>query len=341
MSENYDFKEIVNRVNLFMKPIRTSGILRSFNAVNIQPKSFNLLSNSILKQYEQVTKSIRPVVTKQTLSNFAKINSSLSGIPTKQLERIFPYSLQINPGLYTEILKQQKLFAKKMSGWSDYFKIAREEIDQKYLDLVPVVNCLKNCGWVVTPFLEMDVLFTLKGKSRKYCNDFMANYYTKNNYKNFFYEFNAILDDFIDMDFDAGYLEQLKLMRKLVSEDFENYKVLISTAVSILEFKYIEKLGSVNTDDVLHYVDIKNYFKRHNNDRRSALDYLTFVSLLGMLQKFYKGEKFSVGVEHTNLTRHTVQHGRFDPARFQETDFIKIILMIVATRFNIDIDYIV
>lgn len=59
MSENYDFKEIVNRVNLFMKPIRTSGILRSFNAVNIQPKSFNLLSNSILKQYEQVTKSIR------------------------------------------------------------------------------------------------------------------------------------------------------------------------------------------------------------------------------------------------------------------------------------------
>lgn len=202
-----------------------------------------------------------------------------------------------------------------------------------------MVENLSENGWVITDFFEIDKLLELKGKSVNEMNEIMTDYYIKDNYKQFFYEFDQLIDDFIDEDFDLGYLDQLKVIRKLLEENFNNYKVLISTAVSILDFKYTEVIGLVSTDNILNRRDIKRYFQRHKDDERPAIDYITFSSLLKTLDAFLEQGHFHVGVEHTHLTRHAIQHGRYDPSRYKDTDFIKVILLIIATRFCTDISF--
>lgn len=165
---------------------------------------------------------------------------------------MIPYKFQTNPGFFKQIAEQQAAFAKKMSSWTKFAQKAQKELDQKYRTLIPVINLLSKNGWVITPFFEIDKLFMLRGKSTSYCIQFMTDYYSKDGHKQFFYEFDQLLKDFIDEDFDDGYLDQLQKMRKLVQSDFKNSDVLINTAVSILrlwalflrEIHYVRKTST-------------------------------------------------------------------------------------------------
>lgn len=329
------------QIETFYKNIRASGALTVAQSLNKSLESQRAIMQSIndnmVKPYQDIAKNLENMVPKSTLSNFAKINSDLSGIPIKQLNKLFPYKVQVNPELYKNVAEQQTAFIKKMRSWTKYFEQAQKEINQKYRSLIPTVDLLSEQGWVITPFLDMNLLFKFRNKSAEECNEFMTEYYTKDNYKQFYYEFDQLLDDFVDEDFDKGYLNQLIKIRKLVQKDFENSIVLINAAVSILEFKYIEVIGSVSTGKTMSQKGIKNYLQQHENSNQPAFDYLSFYSLLTALSQFMSYENFKVGVEKTRLTRHSVQHGRYDPARYKDTDFIKVILLIIATRFCPDI----
>lgn len=338
-----DARMAKQEVNSFYNSIRAAGALKMANqltqSLDQQASIMKNLNDQMVKPYQVIAKNAlrSPIVPKSVLSSLAKTNSTLSGIPTKQLSQMIPYKFQTNPGFFKQIAEQQAAFAKKMSSWTKFAQKAQKELDQKYRTLIPVINLLSKNGWVITPFFEIDKLFMLRGKSTSYCIQFMTDYYSKEDHKQFFYEFDQLLKDFIDEDFDDGYLDQLQRMRKLVQSDFKNSDVLINTAVSILEFKYIEVMGFVSTGNTLRQKDINDYFKHHENDRRSIFDYLSFCSLLKTLSKFMGYENFNVGVENTHLTRHAIQHGRYDPSRYKDTDFIKVILLIIATRFCTDI----
>ena len=100
-----------------------------------------------------------------------------------------------------------------------------------------MVENLSENGWVITDFFEIDKLLELKGKSVNEMNEIMTDYYIKDNYKQFFYEFDQLIDDFIDEDFDLGYLDQLKVIRKLLEENFNNYKVrVVLVLISMFDF---------------------------------------------------------------------------------------------------------
>lgn len=338
-----NFRYPQHQINEFYKSIRA---LRVTNLVRVpsefitgQREIMKSLNDSMVAPYQKIAKSVTNTVPNSVLSDFAKVNSNLSGIPTKQLSQFFPHNIQTNPQLFKQIAEQQAQFARKMAQVNEYFQEAQRHFDQKYRELEPVVDCLRNCGWVITPFIEINELFKLKGKSRRFCDQFMTDYYTKKCYKQFFYEYGELIKDFTDdEELEAGYLEQLKLMKNLLEQDFNNSKVLISTAVSILDFKYVEKMGSINTNKITSHQEIVSYFNDHKNDERSVLDYLSFLSLLKVMDKFFQNGRFRVGVENTELTRHAIQHGRYDPNRLKNTDFIKVMLLIIAVRFSTDID---
>lgn len=338
-----ELRMTMQQINSFYNNLRASGALkmaqelRNSGALYEKTTLLQNLNKTMVAPYQKIAKCVGPTVPKSVLSDFANVTSVISGIPTKQISQIFPYRFQNNPNFFKQIAKQQSMYKEKMNLWNEYFEKAKYKVDQRYRALIPVINLLSKHGWVITPFFDADQLFQLKGKPAKYCIQYLTEYYSKDNYKYFYHEFDQLLDDFIDEDFDKGYLEQLKRMRKLVQEDFTNSNVLINTAVSILEFKYIEVIGSVDTGTILHQRDIDRYFNHHKNDQRSAFDYLRFYSLLKTLNKFMMYQNFNVGVEKTKFTRHSVQHGRFDPLRYENYDFIKVILLIVATRFCFDI----
>lgn len=342
---NEDLTKAMQHINSFYNGLRASGALKMAEQLNSneflsrQEKILQSINRSMVTPYQNIAKSLDSTVPKSALSNFAKVNSELSGVPTKQLSHFFPYRIQTNPKFFRQIAKQQAQFAKRMSQLNEYFQEAQRHFDQKYRELEPVISCLANCGWVITPFIEINELFKLKGKTRQFCDQFMSNYYTENHYKRFYYEYDELIQDFTDdEELEAGYLDQLKLMRKLIKQDFNNSKVLISTAVSILDFKYVEKMGSINTNKITRHQEIVDYFNAHKNDERSVLDYLSFLSLLKVMDKFFQSGRFRVGVENTELTRHAIQHGRYDPNRFKNTDFIKVMLLVIAVRFSTDID---
>lgn len=331
------------QINDFYRSIRAAGALSLGNQMTQsfrqQVDALKMINNQMVEPYQKMLKSIgtAPLVPKSVMSSLAMTNSALSGIPTKQLSQMLPYKYQANPDFFKQIVEQQAAFAKKMSSWIEFSKEAQRRLDKKYRTLIPVVNLLAKNGWVITPFFEIDELFMLRSKSTGYCIKFMTDYYSKDSHEQFFNEFKQLLEDFIDEDFDVGYLDQLKRMRKLVQNDFKNSDVLISTAVSILEFKYIEVMGAVSTGETLNQKDINNYFNHHKDDRRSIFDYINFCSLSKTLSKFMDYENFGVGVDKTKITRHSIQHGRYDPSRYKDTDFIKVILLIIATRFCTDI----
>jgi hypothetical protein len=347
MSNNIidDFSHPQHQINELYKTIRASGILRMAHQLRLsseivaeQGAIMKNINDSMVAPYQKIAKSVTNTVPKSALSSFAKVNSILSGIPTKQLNQIFSYN-QINSQLFKRIAEQQVQFSRRMAQLNEYLQEAQRHFDQKYRELEPVISCLKNCGWVITPFIEINELFKLKGKSRQFCNQFMTDYYTKNHYNRFYYEYGELIKDFTDdEELEVGYLEQLKLMRNLLKQDFNNSKVLISTAVSILDFKYVEKMGSINTNRITTHQEIVSYFDEHKNDERSVLDYLSFLSLLKVMDKFFQNGRFRVGIENTELTRHAIQHGRYDPNRLKNTDFIKVMLLIIAIRFSTDID---
>lgn len=338
-------KTVQKQINAFYNSIRAAGALsigkQITQSFNQQAAALKMINNQMVDPYQKMLKNIgtTPFVPKSVISRLAKTNSALSGIPTKQLSQMIPYRFQANQGFFKQIAEQQVAFAKKMRLWVEFAQEAQKKLDQKYRTLIPVVNLLAKNGWVITPFFEIDKLFMLRSKSTSYCIQFMNDYYSKDSHKQFFYEFDQLLKDFIDEDFDDGYLNQLKRMRKLVQNDFKNSSVLINTAVSILEFKYIEVMGSVSTGKTLHQKDINDYFNQHKAEKRSIFDYLSFCSLLKTLSKFMGYENFNVGVDRTKFTRHSVQHGRYDPSRYKDTDFIKVILLIIATRFCTDVYY--
>lgn len=331
------------QIDAFYNSIRANGALsigkQITQSFSQQTNALKMINNQMVKPYQKMLRNIGTAsfAPKSVISSLAKTNSALSGIPTKQLSQMIPHKFQTNPGFFKQIAEQQAAFAKKMRSWVRFAQEAQKELDQKYQTLIPVVNLLSKNGWVITPFFEINELFKLRSKSTSYCIQFMTDYYSKDDHKQFFYEFDQLLKDFIDEDFDDGYLDQLQRMRNLVQSDFKNSDVLINTAVSILEFKYIEVMGSVSTGKTLHQKDINDYFKHHKDDRRSIFDYLSFCSLLKTLSRFMDYENFNVGVDKTKLTRHSIQHGRYDPSRYKDTDFIKIILLIIATRFCTDI----
>jgi hypothetical protein len=278
----------------------------------------------------EMSKQISP------LSNVMKtMNKNFSLLSEEQLNRLFIYNNSTYTDIFEELARRQTALTKNIRLFNNDFFKNLKETEKRYKDLIPTIERLSNQGWVITPYFEINELFKLKEKSSEELECFMEDYYTKNNYKQFYYEFDLLLDDFVvDEDNDRGYLNQLEKIKNLIQLDFKNSRVLINAAVSILEFKYIEAFDLEFSNSIMRERDIKAYYNQHKNDMFIVFDYLSFCSLLQVLMNFMARQEFKVGSKETQLTRHSIQHGRYNPERYKDTDFIKIILLIAATCFK-------
>ena len=129
----------------------------------------------------------------------------------------------------------------KLSG---KIKLLREMLDDnEYQICVSTENAVKilsENNWVVS-FLSVDDLRNLNNKSKAEILNYAEKYYTVDNYRNFFMCFDDLIKDFKAVSTDKGYLKQLIRIEELLRDNFSNYIVLLSTAMGILEYKYIQK----------------------------------------------------------------------------------------------------
>lgn len=222
-------------------------------------------------------------------------------------------SIEQNFGRINSVVNELNQFAHKILGDHD--------------ENLKVAKVLMEHDWVTSEFFYNDILKMNYNKSEEDILKYIKNFYSENNYEKFFRIFDLIIDSFQDLKMNEGYRLQLIKMRNIVSQDFNNYDLLISNLFSIAEYVCAFQFDLLSNNDYINKESIKNNRKKYadENGQLTAIDMLSFFTVL---KKWWAKADFKVGLEKTKFNRNTVEHGRFDPRRFTEIDFIKIIAFI-------------
>ena len=222
-------------------------------------------------------------------------------------------SIEQNFGRINSVVDELNQFAHKILGDHD--------------ENLKVAKVLMEHDWVTSEFFYNDILKMNYNKSEEDILKYIKNFYSENNYEKFFRIFDLIIDSFQDLKMNEGYRLKLIKMRNIVSQDFNNYDLLISNLFSIAEYVCAFQFDLLSNNDYINKESIKNNRKKYadENGQLTAIDMLSFFTVL---KKWWAKADFKVGLKKTKFNRNTVEHGRFDPRRFTEIDFIKIIAFI-------------
>lgn len=222
-------------------------------------------------------------------------------------------SIEQNFGRINSVVNELNQFTRKILGDHD--------------ENLKVAKVLMENDWVTSEFFYNDILKMNYNKSEEDILKYIENFYLENNYEKFFRIFGLIIDSFQDLRMNEGYRLQLIRIRNIVSQDFNNYDLMINNLFSIAEYVCAFQFDLLSNNDYINKKSIKSSRKKYTdeNGQLTAIDMLSFFTVL---KKWWTKADFKVGLEKTKFNRNTVEHGRFDPRRFTEVDFIKIIVFI-------------
>ncbi len=165
------------------------------------------------------------------------------------------------------------------------------------------------------------------------------NFYSRNNYENIMKKLDYLIScDYTNRNIKLidGYHLQLVYVKKLLQQDFNNAIVLVNTAISWIEyavaakFKLVEnKNGHSLTRKIKKLSnDIDKYSKK--DPKKTYLVELYQVSLC--LDDLWDTNKqnFEDGRYNVGIGRHSIQHGRVDPRRYNAEIMEKLICLLYA-----------
>lgn len=222
-------------------------------------------------------------------------------------------SIEQNFGRINSVVNELNQFTRKILGDHD--------------ENLKVAKVLMENDWVTSEFFYNDILKMNYNKSEEDILKYIKNFYLENNYEKFFRIFDLIIDSFQDLRMNEGYRLQLIRIRNIVSQNFNNYDLMINNLFSIAEYVCAFQFYLLSTNDYIKNRSIKNSRKKYANEN-GQLTTIDMLSFFTVLKKWWTKADFKVGLEKTKFNRNTVEHGRFDPRRFTEVDFIKIIAFI-------------
>lgn len=141
---------------------------------------------------------------------------------------------------------------------------------------------------------------------------------------------NQNLDD-LAAALDSGHAKQIKIIKRLLGESRDNYIVLFNVLFSILEMVTVQKYGKSRTA-TWNYNPSLNEIKRINEqiktDRHKQFGRLLELNELDVLSGLYKFFDFnSYNLETMPYSRHTVEHGKFDPNNYTFTEFMQLVIL--------------
>lgn len=212
-------------------------------------------------------------------------------------------------------------------------KIAKavEEVQEEFAALYPqraeTIKNMSSIGWTVGNIDSFQIMDSLDGMSTEEMDEFLINYYSKDNYKNMFEELDLIIE-FLD----AGYKNQAKTLKSILTQDINNYKIAIPVLFPILEYTFEKEMGMLNMQDTMRFRDIRDKKQLVNKKDLKSIWISMIVSTYTVLQNdFDNGSSqragFNQGINKVKYSRHSVLHGRFNPSRLTIKDLIQLILL--------------
>ncbi|KRM09246.1 hypothetical protein FD41_GL002724 [Lentilactobacillus farraginis DSM 18382 = JCM 14108] len=183
-----------------------------------------------------------------------------------------------------------------------------------------------NWTWIDQMPLDSDRIDRLLKLNDRALNQVFVDTLIQNNHQ----LLNQNLDDLASA-LDSGHAKQVKIIKRLIYESRDNYIVLFNVLFSILEMVTVQKYGQSRTA-TWNYNPSLNEIKRINEqiktDRHKQFGRLLELNELDVLSGLYKFFDFnSYRLETMPYSRHTVEHGKFDPNNYTFTEFMQLVLL--------------
>ncbi|WP_219430724.1 hypothetical protein, partial [Oenococcus oeni] len=83
----------------------------------------------------------------------------------------------------------------------------------------------------------------------------------------------------------------------------------------ILSYIFDLSQGQINSNEHINYAQINKLLKNNENKRDdyTYMFHLNKIAVLTCLLKLFSGNDFDAGPDKSSYTRHSVQHGRYNP----------------------------
>lgn len=337
MSQNRNLTPITGRMipqigkNWGLANKKTSKALSPYITVDKIPKQYAAIENSIFQNREtfSISNKIIPYAEKNLhyIKNL-RLQATRDAVQQEYFKRtetiansfrtaIKPFklgtSLEYN---YSQIVKATNVFQK-----------SAEEFLGKQSENIKIAETLMKNGWVTSEFFYNDILKNNYQKSEDIVLEYIETFYTENNYQRFYKVLNLVIEEFKEQNLNEGYRLQLLKIRKVIKQDFDNFDLFMSTVFSIAEYVCCYKFGILSTNGFIQE-DVIRSVRKYYADKNGRLTAIDIMSMFGVLKDWWKKIDFKRGPERTDFGRNPIEHGRYDPRRFKETDFIKLILFI-------------
>ncbi|GEP24598.1 hypothetical protein [Lentilactobacillus diolivorans] len=141
---------------------------------------------------------------------------------------------------------------------------------------------------------------------------------------------NENLDDLAN-SLDSGHAKQVTMIKELINQNQKYYIVLFNTLFPILESETIKRFGNHkqvtwNFSPSLNVV--RRITREMRSDQQMRFGRLLELNELNVLMGLYTYFDFNdYSLASMPYSRHTVEHGRFDPNNYTFTQFMQLVLI--------------
>lgn len=159
-------------------------------------------------------------------------------------------------------------------------------------------------------------------------DEFIYQLYKGNKYENLFNELETVKFH-CKKDFE----DTLNLIIELLHVDMKYYPICVGTLFSIIDYSFVYQLleGNMKNDKYFNNKEKEKYLKKIEIDRTVLNKKRREMCFQLVIEKYFRYANFDVN----KLTRHSVQHGRYNVTNINEKDFIKIVNICSAfVEFN-------
>lgn len=180
------------------------------------------------------------------------------------------------------------------------------------------VEKLSTNRWVFDITCSFNLLNEISDMNNSEVDEFMLKHFSDNDYENLFFLLNHI-----EEDVHPWYKEIAKDSARLLREDINNYRVLYSNFINMLENVIICELGdkSQRKQDKATDVIKCRISKRIEAGNGYELEDFSYQSL-------EVAKKYFVNRNNEVPSRHSVNHGNYDMNKIKLVDFIKLVSLV-------------
>ncbi|MBN7275560.1 hypothetical protein GNF18_10445 [Ligilactobacillus pobuzihii] len=234
-----------------------------------------------------------------------------------RMKEIFPQNINA-----TSIIKKQVENIRLAFNEIDLTKIWRKE------DCDTLFKKMDGTGWVLGQQMDYYKMLNLANEDSEYIIQTIIDDYSANDFLLTLDELSDIAD-FLDNEDGDGFSNQVKQIIEILDINIGFYKTIMPTLITIFQYVYVKVYAGNDENAVMHRHDIVKDLNKRKLNVELGSKYIFYLNeLLIFKSSLELFGSFKGSINETNYSRHSIVHGKFNPDRYTEEEFIRLVLLI-------------